>query len=620
MKITQRIRIDLARRTAPPVVEAVQGDSARWIEMELLADGRAWDIPRDACVMMQYSNIVGEGDTYTTMEDGTCAWSISKNILSVALTEGVCVQSGDTKLQVTIWKGHQKVSTFAVTVRVQKGVEAISIPKRPVRRECYVTPQMFGAVGDGVKDDTDAIRAARNAAVTERKALYFPAGTYLVHGCIELWTDCEIYGEGSKTVIRKIPAVTTVIKAEGEHGSFVEGQAVFEVPDGSKYKVGQDFYVGINAGNAEGMRGWVKGVNGNAVTVVEYPTVCDDDGAIVHGLSGKLLQTLNDEQASVVFSTTFPVFCTMRYSVNGQWNAVENVHIHDLTIDGQRQYTEPKSHTVSAIYFESMNVIQIDDMERIAALPHKNVQIERVDILNSPADGICVHSARNVSITGCITEGCSFNGVQFGAGTECGSVVGCKLNADFCGYYDGDGVSAVSLASNHFEGCANGVGGVCQYTRGLSISGNTFRDCGIGVHAGSALMPKSDFADSACYCGTPKHGLTVSNNTFYGVGLTGIGISFTKGTFTTVNGNVFRDLAAALELGETSNAYICNNIIKDCAVVLAMGINPQTREEDGSVTVSSAFVYNMIAADAVGTSAAVLIAHAENMQVKVISR
>lgn len=42
----------------------------------------------------------------------------------------------------------------------------------------YVTPQQFGAVGDGVADDTAAIRAAADEASKTGKTLFFPVGIY----------------------------------------------------------------------------------------------------------------------------------------------------------------------------------------------------------------------------------------------------------------------------------------------------------------------------------------------------------------------------------------------------------------------------------------------------------
>lgn len=47
----------------------------------------------------------------------------------------------------------------------------------------YITPQEFGAVGDGVEDDTQAVQAALDAATftnDSRKAILFPEGTYRI--------------------------------------------------------------------------------------------------------------------------------------------------------------------------------------------------------------------------------------------------------------------------------------------------------------------------------------------------------------------------------------------------------------------------------------------------------
>ena len=125
MKITQTVKIDLARRTITPLVDAVQGDSARTLEIHLLSDGQNWMIPEDVQVMVRYCNAAGGGGTYDALEDGSCAWSFVGNILSVAIAPTVCAVSGDTHLQVVMMRDGMQISVFAVIVRVQRGATAV---------------------------------------------------------------------------------------------------------------------------------------------------------------------------------------------------------------------------------------------------------------------------------------------------------------------------------------------------------------------------------------------------------------------------------------------------------------------------------------------------------------
>lgn len=61
----------------------------------------------------------------------------------------------------------------------------------------YVTPQMYGAVGDGVTDDT----AAFISALSSGKAVIVPTGSYLITEKLTIPQGCTFNGMGSDTVL-----------------------------------------------------------------------------------------------------------------------------------------------------------------------------------------------------------------------------------------------------------------------------------------------------------------------------------------------------------------------------------------------------------------------------------
>lgn len=64
----------------------------------------------------------------------------------------------------------------------------------------------FGAVGDGVTDDTAAIQAANTAAVAATRALYFPAGTYKYAPAARIDIDTKWVGESVYDTIIEVSA------------------------------------------------------------------------------------------------------------------------------------------------------------------------------------------------------------------------------------------------------------------------------------------------------------------------------------------------------------------------------------------------------------------------------
>lgn len=61
----------------------------------------------------------------------------------------------------------------------------------------YVTVKDFGALGDGVTDDTAAIQAAINASTG--RSLFFPDGTYRISSALVISLPIEIFGTGTRS-------------------------------------------------------------------------------------------------------------------------------------------------------------------------------------------------------------------------------------------------------------------------------------------------------------------------------------------------------------------------------------------------------------------------------------
>lgn len=72
-----------------------------------------------------------------------------------------------------------------------------------------INAKWFGAVGDGVSDDTAEIQNAINVTGGLSKTLFFPAGNYVTSGNIEINSKLNILGEGEALNVASDPLPTT---------------------------------------------------------------------------------------------------------------------------------------------------------------------------------------------------------------------------------------------------------------------------------------------------------------------------------------------------------------------------------------------------------------------------
>ena len=128
----------------------------------------------------QYSFVETSGDT-VTFTSGLHVGALVKFSTAIQLSGGAADAS-----QVT----YVPAGTGAVTTNVQTKLrETVSVKD-------------FGAVGDGVTDDTVAIQTAFSES--QNRILFFPAGTYLISQSLYLGARGSIVGEGAKISIIKL--------------------------------------------------------------------------------------------------------------------------------------------------------------------------------------------------------------------------------------------------------------------------------------------------------------------------------------------------------------------------------------------------------------------------------
>ena len=101
---------------------------------------------------------------------------------------------------------------------LQSGTGAVARTVQSKERD-IVSVKDFGAVGDGVANDTAAVQAAINSVVSiGGGSVYFPAGTYLCNVTVNSAYPVTLYGDGSASVIKGVTNNEFAVKFEGLFG------------------------------------------------------------------------------------------------------------------------------------------------------------------------------------------------------------------------------------------------------------------------------------------------------------------------------------------------------------------------------------------------------------------
>lgn len=133
MNITHKLSIDLLRQEQQARIDAVQNDCGRKLALLLHANGIPWPVPGGTSVLVRYRKSDGLGGEYDMLPDGSRAWSIADNVLTVALAPQVLTAEGETVMSVLLTNGDAAIRTFEITINVQPDLKG-SI----VKSETYI--------------------------------------------------------------------------------------------------------------------------------------------------------------------------------------------------------------------------------------------------------------------------------------------------------------------------------------------------------------------------------------------------------------------------------------------------------------------------------------------------
>lgn len=122
MIVTNKIKMDLTNRSLTPVVDVMQDDqNSRNLEISLYSGFEAFVLPENCMALVRYKKSNGNTGIYDTLPDGTQAWSIDKNVISIILAPQVCNVNGRVKLSVVLFSEGHQLSSFVIDLYVHGG-------------------------------------------------------------------------------------------------------------------------------------------------------------------------------------------------------------------------------------------------------------------------------------------------------------------------------------------------------------------------------------------------------------------------------------------------------------------------------------------------------------------
>lgn len=349
----------------------------------------------------------------------------------------------------------------------------------------YVSAADYGAVGDGKTDDTSALEALFADAVALKKAVYIPAGTYLIHRPLTIKSGMEIYGDGDASIIKKIPAAWHMLTDDIEEGVYNADSTITVKVDGiSGYAVGDHCYISYSSSPLNPAMARARFCTyGEIAAINETPII--EDGKTKYEVIMKSayadvkLGVVYKHPAGAVLSTSFPILRSW-----GDKDECVNVYIHDICLDGNRQaYNsvnyEPMEWTNACIHFDAYSTLSTN------GIPYNhhsyNHIVERCRLINASFDAVSDQGEGGLIVKDCVIENCAMHGVHMGTTFANAFITNNKMTGNGvrgAGVFFCQSVTNVIVDNNEItafnHGCSDEEYGTCvQYA---IIRNNTFKN------------------------------------------------------------------------------------------------------------------------------------------------
>lgn len=121
MIITHKVNMDLVRPWILQALDVMQDDKySRNIEFTITQDGAALSIPEETTALVRFCKPDGTGGNYDELPDGTAAYTISGNVVTIALAPQVCTATGKVLLAVCLINNITELHTFSVNINVHR--------------------------------------------------------------------------------------------------------------------------------------------------------------------------------------------------------------------------------------------------------------------------------------------------------------------------------------------------------------------------------------------------------------------------------------------------------------------------------------------------------------------